>query len=296
MSDALDLYRQVRLIRSFESSLLELFRTGVLHGTVHTCLGQEATPAALAPFIGKGDNVLGSHRSHGYFLALGHDPYRLYAEIMGRATGVCGGRGGSQHLYAGNFMTSGVQGSFVPVAVGMALAAKQAGDGTCAIALLGDGTLGEGVVYESLNFAALHALPVLFLVENNRIAQTTPVEWAVAGKIVDRARAFGIEAGEIESTDAVELAAYLEPVVARVRAGAPAFHVVHCQRFGPHSRRDDPRDAELLRSFEAIDPLVMLRKRLAADDCDRVDREVEAELAAARERALADPVDQAEVA
>jgi TPP-dependent pyruvate/acetoin dehydrogenase alpha subunit len=294
MSDALELYRQVRLIRSFEESLLELFRGGFLHGTVHTCLGQEAAPAALSRFLRPGDTVLGSHRSHGYFLALGHDPYRLYAEIMGRATGVCGGRGGSQHLYAGNFMTSGVQGSFVPVAVGMALAAKRAGEKSCTVALLGDGTMGEGVVYESLNFAALHALPILFLVENNHIAQTTPVEWAVAGKIIDRAKAFGIASGEVESTDAVELSRYFEPVLARVRAGTPEFHVVHCQRFGPHSRRDDPRDPELLRSFERIDPVALLRARLSVGESARVDREIEELLAAGRERALEDPVDTVE--
>jgi len=296
MPEALELYRHVRLIRSFEESLLSLFRAGLLHGTVHTCLGQEATPAALAPWIEKGDVVLGSHRSHGYFLALGHDPYRLYAEIMGRATGVCGGRGGSQHLYAGNFMTSGVQGSFVPVATGMALAAKLAGERSVSVVLLGDGTMGEGAVYESLNFAALHDLPVLFLVENNHIAQTTPIEWAVAGKLVDRAKAFGIASGEIESTDAVALASYFEPVMARVRAGKPEFHVVHCERFGPHSRRDDPRDPEVLRSFERIDPVTILRARLPAAETERIDRDVETELAAGRARAEKDPVDEAEVA
>ena len=135
----------------------------------------------------------------------GGDPRRLFAELMGAATGVCGGRGGSQHLYWGNFYSNGVQGGISPVATGMALAEKHKGSGAVVIAFLGDGTLGEGVVYEALNMAALWEAPILYVVENNRIAQTTPVEQALAGSIPARFSAFGIPSASWTAATCVQI-------------------------------------------------------------------------------------------
>ena len=120
---------------------------------------------------------------------------------MGKATGVCGGKGGSQHLCKGNFYSNGVLGSIVPVATGIALAEKKKGTGAVSTVFLGDGTLGEGVTYESLNMASLWQLPVLFVVENNHYAQSTPVELELAGSIAARGAAFGVETAELDTTD-----------------------------------------------------------------------------------------------
>ena len=149
-------YAQLLGIRLFEQSLLDLFSTGALSGTTHTCLGQETVAVGVVSAIDRArDIVFSNHRGHGHFLAYCGEAERLYLEILGKPGGVCGGRGGSQHLYFDNFYSNGVQGGIVPVATGMALAEKTKGTGAVAVVFLGDGTLGEGVVYESFNIASL---------------------------------------------------------------------------------------------------------------------------------------------
>jgi len=130
------------------------------------------------------DLIFSNHRCHGHYLIYSDDAEGLIAEIMGRATGVCGGRGGSQHLCARGFFSNGVQGGIVPVATGMALAEKMRGSGAVTVVFLGDGTLGEGAVYEALNLAALWELPVLFVVEHNQWAQSTPTASTIAGDVL----------------------------------------------------------------------------------------------------------------
>src|SRR5262245_15810428 len=142
------LYARGLLIRAVEQRLLALFSEGRLFGTVHTCIGQEWTGIAVAEALEDGDLVFSNHRCHGHFLARTDDVEGLAAEIMGRASGVCGGRGGSQHLCSEGFFSNGIQGSIVPVAAGLALAQKLAGDRRITVAFIGDGTLGEGALYE----------------------------------------------------------------------------------------------------------------------------------------------------
>ena len=158
-------YALVAGIRRFEQSLLDLFGSGVLAGTTHTCVGQETIAVGVVSAIDRArDIVFSNHRGHGHFLAYCGEVERLYLEVMGKAGGVCGGRGGSQHLHYRNFYSNGIQGGIVPVATGMALAEKLQRTGAVALVFLGDGTLGEGVVYESLNIAALWQLPVVFVI------------------------------------------------------------------------------------------------------------------------------------
>src|SRR5512139_1698674 len=164
MIDDILLYERLYTIRRFEETLLENFPKGVFFGTTHTSLGQEANAVGVLSHLRAGDVVFSNHRGHGHFLASGGDPRSLFAELMGRSTGVCGGRGGSQHLQWGNFYSNGVQGGIIPVATGMALAEKLKGTSSLVVAFLGDGTLGEGVVYESLNMAALWKAPILYVV------------------------------------------------------------------------------------------------------------------------------------
>ena len=211
--------------------------------------------------------VFSNHRCHGHFLAYGGSPRALFAELMGKASGVCGGRGGSQHLHWRNFTSNGVQGGIAPLATGMALAEKFKSSGAITIAFLGDGTLGEGVVYESLNMASLWQAPVLWVVENNQIAQTTPVEISLAGGIAARFSAFGIQSAELDSSDVLEIAPLAAQLVEQVRTSStPRALILHTCRFGPHSKGDDTRPAEEIAQQRAIrDPLRIQAGRLEAE-------------------------------
>ncbi|MFI6507725.1 thiamine pyrophosphate-dependent dehydrogenase E1 component subunit alpha [Streptosporangium sp. NPDC050855] len=231
------------LIRHFELTLLRLFETGELSGTTHTCLGQEYIPVALAPLLREEDFVLSNHRGHGHFLARYDEPDGLLAEIMGRQGALCAGVGGSQHVYHRRFLSTGVQGESVPVAVGVAL--KLAGTGALACVYVGDGTWGEGSVYEALNMARLWRVPLLVVVENNGIAQSTPTSTQMAGNVADRAAAFDVPYHRVTSTEVEEIRAGLAAPVEAVRS-RPGPLVVEfvTHRIGPHSKGDDTRSPE----------------------------------------------------
>jgi TPP-dependent pyruvate/acetoin dehydrogenase alpha subunit len=292
MADNLSLYRSLYRIRRFEETVLEEFPSGVFFGTTHTYLGQEADAVGVLENLREGDIVFSSHRCHGHFLAYGGEMGALFAELMGRAGGVCGGRGGSQHLHWRNFYSNGVQGGIVPVATGMALAEKRKGSGAATVAFLGDGTLGEGVIYEAFNLAALWSLPILYVLENNRIAQTTPVELGVSGSISGRFSAFGIPVRELDSSDVLEiLPAAGEALEATRRLCAPHGLVLHTCRFGPHSKGDDTRPPELLaRLKQERDPLRIQGERLEAGERRAVEAEVRAEVRQAFQFALESPL------
>jgi TPP-dependent pyruvate/acetoin dehydrogenase alpha subunit len=258
-----DLARML-MIRHFENALLDLFSRGLVNGTTHTCLGQEYVPVAVSGLLEPADLVLSNHRGHGHYLARYDDPAGLLAEIMGRAGALCGGVGGSQHLYRGSFLSTGVQGESLPVAVGVALHLKKTGTGQVAVAYTGDGTWGEGAVYEALNLAALWQVPLLVVVENNGIAQTTPTPAALAGTIGARAEAFGLAHRLVTGSDVAAIRAELAGTVEAVRLRcAPAVVEFDTVRLGPHSKGDDTRPAaevERLRerdwyaAYRAADP------------------------------------------
>lgn len=236
------------LIRHFELALLDLFARGELHGTTHTCLGQEHVPVALAPLLTPRDYVFSNHRGHGHYIARFGDPAGLLAEIMGREGGVCHGVGGSQHVLRDRYLSTGVQGESLPVATGVALHLKRHEPGALALTYVGDGTWGEGAVYEALNMASLWRLPLLVVVENNGIAQSTRTTAQLAGTIRDRAAAFGCTHLRVENTDPAEIRAVVGPLLESVRAGAPMVLEFVTNRLGPHSKGDDTRpDAELRR-------------------------------------------------
>jgi TPP-dependent pyruvate/acetoin dehydrogenase alpha subunit len=258
------LYERMYFIRRFEESLLDLFSQGKLVGTTHTYIGQEANGVGIIDHLDRErDVVFSNHRCHGHYLAFTDDALGLLCEVMGKAPGVCGGKGGSQHLCNGNFYSNGVLGSIVPVATGIALAEKKKGTGAVSTVFLGDGTLGEGVTYESLNIASLWKLPVFFVVENNHYAQSTPVELELAGSISARAAAFGVETHELETTDVEEIHAAAGRAVARVRdTGEPFFLVLDTYRFSPHSKGDDNRDPAEIEERRERDPLTVAGARL----------------------------------
>jgi TPP-dependent pyruvate/acetoin dehydrogenase alpha subunit len=284
MSEELNLFRTMMLIRRFEERLLSEFSTGRLVGTTHAYIGQEGNAAGLFSVLSAEDVIFSNHRCHGHFLAYGGDPYRLAAELMGKATGLVGGRGGSQHIHWRNFYSNGIQGGIAPVATGMALAEKSRKNGRIVIVFLGDGTLGEGAVYESLNIASLWSLPVLFVVENNRYAQTTPVSLAVAGSIPARFSAFGMETWERDSSDVLEIQKAAREAAGQVREnGRPAGLVLNTYRFAAHSKGDDVRDPTELAGYKQNDPLTIHGRRFS----ELVMKEVEAEVLAVIEDAFA---------
>lgn len=288
--DAAELHRQMLRIRRFEETVLEAFPRGLIHGTTHTYIGQEADAVGVLAHREEGDVVVSNHRCHGHFLAYGGPMRALAAELMGRATGVCGGRGGSQHLQWGDFYANGILGGTSPLAVGMALAEKVRGLGRAVVAFLGDGALGEGVVYESLNMASLWRLPVLFVLENNRYAQSTPIERNLAGGIEARFRAFGIRVEGRDTTDVLEIVQLTSSAIGAVRAGSgPRALVLHTYRFAPHSKGDDTRDPEEVARYREHDPLRLNAGRLEEALRRRLEAEVEAEVADAFQQAEADP-------
>lgn len=290
MQDNLALYKTMLLIRRFEERLLSEFTTGKLIGTTHTYTGQEADAAGIFSVTEPEDVVFSNHRCHGHFLAYGGEPYRLAAELMGRATGLVGGRGGSQHIHWRNFYSNGIQGGIAPVATGMALAEKIHATGNITLVFIGDGTLGEGALYESLNISALWKLPILFVLEDNHYAQTTPVEKGVAGSMSGRFAAFGIPVWERDTNDVLDIRSAADETVRAVRSGAgPACLILHTHRFSAHSKGDDPRSPEELVRIRQFDPLTVHGARLTTAECNKAESEVAALINDAFSRAEADP-------
>jgi len=270
-------YRTLYLIRRFEETVLAEFSRGVFYGTTHTCIGQEANAVGVLSQIGADDIVVSNHRCHGHFLAYGGDPRALFAELMGKASGVCGGKGGSQHLQWRNFYSNGILGGTIPVATGMALAEKRRGSGALTVVFLGDGALGEGVVYESLNLASLWEAPILFVLENNHIAQTTPTGLAMAGAIPARFQAFGIPTCELDTSDVREIAPEAARLLSEIRRSPrPQALILNTERFGPHSKGDDTRPPALIERLKAArDPLGILAPDLDPAEREAVEAEVE---------------------
>jgi len=287
-ADAEQLYGMLYAIRAFELSLLDLFDRGELVGTTHTCIGQEATAVGVMSALDLGgDIVFSNHRGHGHFLAYCGEVERLYLEIMGKPGGVCAGRGGSQHLHYRNLYSNGVQGGIVPVATGTALASKAASSEAISVVFLGDGTLGEGAVYEAFNIAALWSLPVLFVIDDNGYAQSTPRQLQMAGSMSGRLEAFGIPVSECQTTDVREVLRFASEAADAVRGEQrPHGLILHTYRLGPHSKGDDTREpAEIKKAWE-YEPLGLIRDELPDGVVEIVERETGEIVEQARERAV----------
>jgi len=269
-------YRRMLSIRRFEETLLDLFDEGVLHGTTHCCIGQEANCVAVMEHLSEEDHVFSNHRCHGHYLARTWDALGLLAEIMGKRAGICGGLGGSQHICAAGFKSSGVLGGTVPVAAGIALARQLRGSDALSVAFIGDGTLGEGVVYETLNIASLWQLPLLVVCENNEWSQSTPRASNMHGDLRDRFAAFGLPVREIATTDVLEIDQAAEEVVAAVRkTGRPHALLIHTYRLCHHSKNDDNRPQEEVQRRWEVEPLVVHGRRIAAEVREGIREEVD---------------------
>ncbi len=249
---SLETLESLLLIRHFEELLLDHFQAGKLSGTTHTCLGQECIPVTVMPLLRDDDFIFSNHRGHGHYLARFDDPAGLLAEIMGRDGGVCRGVGGSQHIKRGRYISTGIQGESLPVAVGAALQLKREKRGGIAVPFIGDGTWGQGAVYEALNMAALWRVPMVVVVENNHIAQTTHCTQNMAGTIEDRVRAFGVDYLRGTGHDIASLREKITPIFDRARfENAPAVIEFETERLGSHSKGDDTRTPESVATLRA---------------------------------------------
>lgn len=256
-ADLACLYQKMVLIRQFEETLLRLFSLGYLRGTVHTCLGQEGCAVGVVGAIDPTrDTVCSNHRGHGHFLAMHDNTKGLLAEVLGLDSGICGGKGGSQHLHFGNFYSNGILGGMVPVAAGMALAQKRAGQQGISVVFTGDGAMSEGVIYEALNMAALWKLPLLLVVEHNQIAQSTPWTLEHGSAIEGRPAAFGVPTETADGNDVVAVRELTDKIIAEMRhTPGPRCLLLHTYRLGPHSKGDDNRNPEEIAAHRANDPL-----------------------------------------
>jgi 2-oxoisovalerate dehydrogenase E1 component len=260
---AADAYAYGDLIRRTERLLLTQFSRGLVSGTTHTCLGQELCQMAVVRALTHAhDVVLSNHRNHGHFLTYSGDFVGLVAEIMGRASGVCGGRGGSQHLAYRHFHSNGVQGGMSAIGAGLSLAHKLRTDDAVVAIIVGDGTLGQGLLYESMNLAAVWGTRALYVVEHNGIAQTTPTDGTIGGSIEARGAAFGLSVWRLDDADP-DLFSKTEAIVRDVRqTGRPGFLVIDTRRLGPHSKGDDQRGSLEMDAIRARDPLTALGGKL----------------------------------
>jgi TPP-dependent pyruvate/acetoin dehydrogenase alpha subunit len=297
---SVDLYRRMLLIRRFEERVQSLFQKGLVHGTTHLYNGQEAGAVGFASVLGPDDRVACTYRGHGHALALGTDPEALLAEMLGRSTGVCGGRGGSmniidfEHRLIGSF---GIIGGSMVAAVGAAMALKHRGAGV-AVAFFGDGTTNHGYFHECLNFAKVRELPVVFVCENNGYGEFTPWRAVTAGDIAARPQALGILAETIDGNDVWTVREAANVAVERARAGeGPQFVETLTYRFVGHSRSDPGRyrPPGELDEWQQRDPLTTARRVLTErfdvgeSQLDAVDAEVADRIEAVTEAAIQAP-------
>ena len=290
LRDAASIYSFGLLIRKTEELLLRLFSQGMLSGTTHTCLGEEVCAIGVVRALGHPtDVILSNHRNHGHFLAYSGEFVGLVAEIMGREAGICGGVGGSQHLAFQRFHSNGVQGGMTGIGVGHALAIQRRKEEGIVAIIIGDGTLGQGLLYESMNMASVWGVPALFVVENNRIAQTTPTATVLGGSIEQRGNAFGLDVWQLDDSDP-DFIEQTESVVSRVRSRRkPGLLVIDTRRLGPHSKGDDMREAAEIAAIRERDPLAHLGRTLENTARIRIEAQADEFLADVYAQSAASP-------
>ena len=295
----LERYGRMLTIRLFESEMHSLFLKGEVHGTTHLAAGQEAVPVGVCTALRPDDYAAGTYRGHGHALAKGTDPEPLAAEMLGRATGVCGGRAGSMNvidLEHGLIGCFGIVGGSIGAATGAALTAKR--HGRVAAAFFGDGATNQAYFHECLNFAAVAALPMLFVCENNFYSEFTPMQKVTAGAdIAARAAAYAVPSQVVDGNDVFAVHAAAGEAIERARSGGgPTLLECQTYRHYGHSKSDPAkyRPQEEVERWLARDPLTVAKQKLqelgaSEADIQAVDEEVQAGMDRAIEAALAGP-------
>jgi len=296
------LYRDMVLIREFEERVKYLFLQGIMPGTIHQYQGQEACAVGVCAALGPGDVITSTHRPHGHALARGITANEVMAELFGKVTGCCKGKGGSMHLgdlAKGMVPAVAIVGGGLPIAAGMALSFKMSRENRVAVGFMGDGATNEGIFHEAVNMASIWDLPVLYVVENNLYGASTHVSLVMkVPHIADRAAAYGIPGKTVDGNDVIAVYEAAKEARERARLGkGPTLLELLTYRITGHSRRDPClyQPEEERKQALANEPIGRFGRRLLAEDVtdqkglDAIRDEVKAEVERAVEKAMADP-------
>ena len=282
--------KSMLLIRRFEEKIEGLFTKGLIHGTTHLCTGQEAIPVGISGHLTSKDLTLSNHRGHGHFMARGAEPFKLFAELLGRVDGYCRGRGGTQHLSCielGHLGSNGITAGSLPIAVGAAFTQKYNKTSAIVVPYFGDGAVGEGAWHEAMNMASIWKLPVLFVCENNLYAMSTPTSKGISGgSIAAKASNYDIPWREGDGNDICDVKNLAGEMIAHIRAGnGPAFLELKTYRQVGHSKSDmcDYRTREEENKWKLRDPILLLSNKLrdmgvSNDTLDKVEKTVQNEI------------------
>lgn len=301
----LDWYRQMVLIRLFEQRSAELYQQGKIGGFLHLYIGQEAVAVGSIAARQEGDHVITAYRDHAHALAVGSDPGEVMAEMLGKATGVSSGKGGSMHLvnvderFWGGYA---VVGGHLPLAAGIALAEQYRGTDNAVLCYMGDGATNIGYFHEALNLAGVWDLPVLWIVENNQYGMGTAVERASAGTMLQKAQAYGMEGKQVDGMNVIEVYDATKAALQEIRdGGGPQFLEMMTYRFEGHSMGDPLRyrTKDEVEKWREDDPIGILERYLLEEDVadkdtlEQLDQEaqetVEQAVAFAEESPLPEP-------
>ena len=302
VDDLKSAFRKMLLIRRFEESAEDSYMRGLIHGTMHLSIGQEASAVGICMPLTDADYITSTHRGHGHCIGKGADVKRMFAEFFGKEDGYCRGRGGSMHIAdvaKGNLGANGIVGGGIPIAVGAALSMKKQKKDSVVVSFFGDGANNEGAFHEALNMASVWKLPVIFVCENNGYGMSTSTARSTATKnVADRASAYAMPGVIVDGNDFAAVAEASFQAVERAKRGdGPTLIESKTYRIRGHSRSDRNRyrTKEEIESWQARDPILAFEAELAAlnlvsaDEAAAIRAEVEAEITAAIAFAQASP-------
>ena len=302
--DYLRMYRQMVRIRTFEDHANQLYLDAKMPGLTHMYSGEEAVAVGICEALTDADRITSTHRGHGHCVAKGANFREMFCELLGKEEGYCRGKGGSMHIADqanGNLGANAIVGGSMGIATGSALRAKMQGSDDVTVCFFGDGATAQGLLYEVMNMAALWKLPVIYACENNGYSEYTRTDEIAAGSILDRARAFGIEAHQVDGQDVLAVNALTEKLVARARKGEGPFFIelmtyrYHGHHVGDINRTYYRSKEEEQEWKENRDPITRFRAHLVSEgiateaEIDAMDAEVAADAAAAVAYALDAP-------
>jgi acetoin:2,6-dichlorophenolindophenol oxidoreductase subunit alpha len=298
------MYRRMVMIREFEENVNELYTRALMPGLAHLYIGEEGVAVGICEALRQADYITSTHRGHGHCLAKGASPDRMFAELLGKEAGYCRGKGGSMHIAdpaTGNLGANAIVGGSAGIATGAALASKRLGKDDVTVCFFGEGALGQGVLYEVMNLAALWKLPVIYVCENNLYNEYTHYSETTAGDILARGKAFGVPAENVDGQDVRAVYAIAHRLVERARKGeGPAFLVCNTYRYTGHHVGDINREYYRSKQEEQEwkakrDPIQNLaewmigQKLTEAAKLGEIQKEVRAEMKAAVEFAISAP-------
>jgi TPP-dependent pyruvate/acetoin dehydrogenase alpha subunit len=269
----LEMFARMARIRAFETKVRELFKRGALPGFVHLYVGEEAVAVGACSVLRETDRITSTHRGHGHLIAKGADPARMMAELLGRETGYCKGKGGSMHIVdysLGILGANGIVGGGMPIATGAGLADRVLARDAVTVCFFGDGAANQGVLLESLNLSAIWALPVVYVCENNHYTEWMRTEEITAGVIADRAKPFGLPSRQVDGNDVLAVRDAAAEAVERARRGdGPTFIEADTYRQHAHNEGEEVfsgpyRSAEEMESWLGRDPIPRYRAHLVA--------------------------------